>query len=136
MYIMHSITSVLFPAIGISWIFWLSLESCNENFFDGWKLSLSIILRIFLIFGNLSLDDSYKLDSYKKKCVFLMREGNFAMSVSGRFQRIMTSLHIVATGPLGSCWNMIYWNIQIMKVAATRIILLRFMTKIKISEGF
>ena len=28
-----------------------------------------MILRIFLIFGDLSLDDSYKLNSYKKKCV-------------------------------------------------------------------
>ena len=31
------------------------------------KSSLGVILRKFLIFGNLSLDDSDKLDSYKKK---------------------------------------------------------------------
>ena len=31
------------------------------------KSSLGVILWKFLIFGNLSLDDSYKLDSYKKK---------------------------------------------------------------------
>ena len=30
------------------------------------NLSLSVILKIFLIFGNLSLGDSYKKDSYKK----------------------------------------------------------------------
>ena len=49
-----------------SWIF-------QWNFFDGWKLSLSIILRIFLIFGDLSLDDSYKLNSYKKSVYYTHR---------------------------------------------------------------
>ena len=29
-----------------------------------------MILRIFLIFGDLSLDDSYKLNSYRKKSVY------------------------------------------------------------------
>ena len=33
---------------------------------DG-KSYLSIIFRMFLIFGNLVLDDSYRLDSYKKR---------------------------------------------------------------------
>ena len=33
------------------------------------NLSLSVILKIFLIFGNLSLGDSYKKDSYIKKWV-------------------------------------------------------------------
>ena len=28
-----------------------------------------MILRIFLIFGDLSLDDTYKIHSYKKMCV-------------------------------------------------------------------
>ena len=30
-----------------------------------------MILKIFLIFGNLSLDDSYKLDSYKKSVYYV-----------------------------------------------------------------
>ena len=37
------------------------------------KSSLGVILRKFLIFGNLSLDDSYKLNSYKKS-VYLFFE--------------------------------------------------------------
>ena len=37
------------------------------------KSSLTKILRIFLIFGNSSLDDSYKPTSYQKKCVFDLR---------------------------------------------------------------
>ena len=67
---MHSMISVLPPVIGISRTFWQTLESCTENFFGVWKLSLSMILRIFLIFGDLSLDDSYKLNSYRKKSVY------------------------------------------------------------------
>ena len=30
-----------------------------------------MILKIFLIFGDLSLDDSYKINSCKKKCVMV-----------------------------------------------------------------
>ena len=70
---MHSIISVLPPVTGISRTFWQTLESCTENFFGGWKLSLSMILRIFLIFGDLSLDDSYKLNSYKKSVYYTHR---------------------------------------------------------------
>ena len=33
---------------------------------SGGKSSVSVIPRIFLIFGNMSLDDSKDLDSYKK----------------------------------------------------------------------
>ena len=65
----YKLNSYKKKCVGISWISWSSLESCNENFFDEWKFSLRIILSIFLIFGDLSLDDSYKLNSYKRKCV-------------------------------------------------------------------
>ena len=39
----------------------------NIIFFVCQKMSLSMILKKFLNFGNLSLDDSYKKNSYKKK---------------------------------------------------------------------
>ena len=44
--------------------------------FGGWKLSLSIILKIFLFFRDLILDDSYKIDSYKKSVYLCTDENN------------------------------------------------------------
>ena len=38
--------------------------------FEIYILSLSIILKLFLIFGQSEPNDSYKEDSYKKKSVF------------------------------------------------------------------
>ena len=72
---MHSMISLLPPVIGISRTFWQTLESCTKFFLGGWKLSLSMILRIFLIFGELSLGDSYKLNSYKKN-MCIIQEGH------------------------------------------------------------
>ena len=49
------------------WTFWEIWNIWKSLSLSDGKLSLSVFLRMFLIFGNLSLDDSYKLDPYKKK---------------------------------------------------------------------
>ena len=42
----------------------------NKKNGSGRNLSLSMILRIFLIFGDFEPSDSYKEDSYKKETVY------------------------------------------------------------------
>ena len=61
---MHSMISVLPPVTSISRTFWQTLGSCTENLFGGWKLNLSMILGKFFIFGDLRLNDSFKINSY------------------------------------------------------------------------
>ena len=73
-YILHEITSILYIAnTGTSRTIQQILEFCvfQWSVFSAWKLSLSMILNILLIFGDLSLDDSYKISSYEKSVYYL-----------------------------------------------------------------
>ena len=59
---MNSIKLLDFHTFGIDFL------NFAKNVFGVRQSSLSMILKKFLIFGKLSLGDSYKKDSYKKVC--------------------------------------------------------------------
>ena len=98
-------------------------------------MSLSIILKIFLIFGDLSLDDSYKLDSYKKKCVIVSHCYKILRDIS-RIKKYLLKeqleclVHAVITSRLDYC-NSLFINIskdnlhklQKLQNAAARLVL-------------